>query len=268
MPPKPEGAPLPPPPPGEVLHLYRWVPVALALATMGWVYVVYGGWFLLPLLPSHPWRAAWAAAGFHLLFALMVWAYVGCIAVHPGRVPEEWGMDRYPEGDPAAEGLRPCAVCRVYKPPRAHHCSTCKECILMFDHHCPWINNCVGLRNRKHFLLFLLYTPLTCLWVCLTSIDRLNIFGPDGSQDGTFLFMYLVVAVLGGALVLFFSGSLTLAVRDQTTVEALTAGQSPSPGAWRHSLGAIFGSRPALWLLPTIPRGPQQERADGAESLV
>lgn len=48
--------------------------------------------------------------------------------------------------------MRFCDRCQLVKPDRAHHCSVCGVCVLKFDHHCPWINNCVNFSNYKFFV--------------------------------------------------------------------------------------------------------------------
>jgi DHHC palmitoyltransferase len=51
--------------------------------------------------------------------------------------------------------------CGRWKPPRTHHCSLCNVCRVGFDHHCPWIGNCVTLSVMKEFIFMLFLTPVT-----------------------------------------------------------------------------------------------------------
>lgn len=52
---------------------------------------------------------------------------------------------------------RYCVTCLVERPPLASHCRKCNHCVKVFDHHCEMVNNCIGIRNRKDFLLLAIF---------------------------------------------------------------------------------------------------------------
>ena len=50
-----------------------------------------------------------------------------------------------------------CEFCKKKKFIRSSHCRICNICILGRDHHCPYIANCVGIKNYQYFFNFLIW---------------------------------------------------------------------------------------------------------------
>ncbi|KAK2953148.1 putative Heterogeneous nuclear ribonucleoprotein L [Blattamonas nauphoetae] len=70
-----------------------------------------------------------------------------------------------------------CFTCRTPRPLRSKHCSICGCCVSRFDHHCGWLNNCVGQKNYHYFLLFVVtVTVLLVLWQFMCWQDMSNKF--------------------------------------------------------------------------------------------
>lgn len=63
-----------------------------------------------------------------------------------GEVPEQF----ITEGE---EKKKFCKTCQIYKPLRSNHCSRCDNCVEVYDHHCPFVNSCIGKNNYKYFVM-------------------------------------------------------------------------------------------------------------------
>eukprot|EP00188_Purpureofilum_apyrenoidigerum_P001777 Plantae.Rhodophyta-Purpureofilum_apyrenoidigerum.ctg20113.p1 GENE.Plantae.Rhodophyta-Purpureofilum_apyrenoidigerum.ctg20113~~Plantae.Rhodophyta-Purpureofilum_apyrenoidigerum.ctg20113.p1 ORF type:complete len:269 (-),score=25.40 Plantae.Rhodophyta-Purpureofilum_apyrenoidigerum.ctg20113:722-1435(-) len=63
-----------------------------------------------------------------------------------------------------------CETCKIWRPPRASHCSVCNNCVERFDHHCPYLSNCVGRRNYRLYFMFVSITAFLCAVVIGTSL--------------------------------------------------------------------------------------------------
>lgn len=85
-----------------------------------------------------------------------------------------------------------CDRCQLWRPARSHHCRTCKRCVMLFDHHCGWTDNCVGVRNLGWFISYLILC-LACIG--LLALSCVNAILASASSRGLSLSQPIVFVV-------------------------------------------------------------------------
>lgn len=127
--------------------------------------VVFWYTFLLPTILNY--STPWVYYHFivsHYLLINIVFHYYKAVSTSPGKPPTTKPMEEI-------QGAIICKHCVQPKPQRAHHCSICDSCFLKMDHHCPWMNNCIGHFNHRYFVSFCVFMWLGTVYVSTSSFD-------------------------------------------------------------------------------------------------
>jgi hypothetical protein len=273
-----------------VIQVVRWVPVVFILAVISWAYYAYVYQLCIDSVKNPSVRIAYLFF-FHFFFLMFLWSYFQTVMAPMSRPPEKFYITSDVREDLNAAtneedhkhivaryirqqklpvynqsfdgGMRFCFKCACIKPDRSHHCSVCGQCILKFDHHCPWVNTCVNFNNYKFFILFLGYGFALCAYGFVTVLPFfIDFWQTDGLGHANFnkfhlLFLFFVSGMFAVSLACLFFYHLYLTARNHTTIESFRPPVfSYGPDKKGYNIGIrrnyrdVFGKNALLWLIP------------------
>ena len=174
--------------------------IGLILASVAFFYTFcFGALLPIPLITTL--RPPLLASVFFFVFALCCYFHVSC--VDPARKVEARARSKklsgvgVPPGTSSGAGTATpqsmCYHCNIQRPmsKTTKHCKICNKCVSHFDHHCMWLDTCVGAQNYfSFFLLVLSASVFTGLHFCVTvvalvQLDTETYRPPGGGGAGT-----------------------------------------------------------------------------------
>lgn len=242
-------------------------------AVMTWFLVIYAEFVVMAVIlgtSNHPVYTSINLIFFNSFAILALTSHTRAMFTDPGAVPKGNATRENIQRMGLREGqvIFKCPKCCSIKPERAHHCSVCQRCIRKMDHHCPWVNNCVGENNQKFFVLFTFYIALLSLHglflgtyqfvICIRNEWReCSGFSPPAT---VVLLLFLIFESLLFAIftAVMFATQINAIWNDETGIEQLKKEQASweKKSRWR-SIQAVFGRFSISWFNPfTTPMPP------------
>ncbi|KAM6572658.1 hypothetical protein CsatA_016738 [Cannabis sativa] len=192
-------------------------PKGLLLTTVsiilcGWIFCVYIG----EDLPNH--RSNLIITISEILTLLVLGNLILVSSIDPGIIPrsqEDQMEEELSSSSNSRSGVRKkkivvvngvelklkyCRTCKIFRPPRSCHCVVCDNCVEKFDHHCPWIGQCIALRNYRFYLTFIISALSFFIYVLYFSCWRIH---QKVVKNGSNLFGLVRICPETLALVLF-----------------------------------------------------------------
>ncbi|XP_053282003.1 palmitoyltransferase ZDHHC7 [Pleuronectes platessa] len=239
----------------------------MVCAAITWFLVLYAEFvvnFVMLLPAKNFWYSLLNGATFNSLAVLALASHLRAMLTDPGAVPKGNATKEYMESLQLKPGevIYKCPKCCSIKPERAHHCSICKRCIRKMDHHCPWVNNCVGEKNQRFFVLFTMYISLISahalglsgmhFFSCIkVQWNECSEFSP-GASVLLLIFLCLEAILFLTFTAVMFGTQIHSICNDETEIERL---KNEKPTWERHvrweGMKSVFGGPPSLlWCNP------------------
>ena len=155
-----------------------------------------------------------------------------------------------------------CDFCNISNLPlRSHHCKKCGICVNKFDHHCSFINTCIGENNHLNFIFFLFFQTITLILALYGLFKTIHLFFENNKNSGykdipssIFFLIAILLFYFVYCFILFFF-HVYLVCTNQTTYEIFHHEKCPYLKIFKKERKKILAER-AIDVKPTFAYHP------------